>query len=258
MVMIMMPDSMDLNIEIDRRSGLAVWAQIAEQIRTAIVAGTLQPGQRLPTEQGLAASLSVNRHTVRRGLSVLAEQGLVRIEQGRGSYVEDHILDYALGSRTRFSENLAGQAERVERKLIDVRDTAASTAQGKALAIRRGTHLWQLVILGSVDGRPISIADHLFPKARFPDMPARFKDMGSITRTLASYGVHDFTRLRTRITATMPSIADAERLEIPRTRPILRTEGVNVDGAQVPIELGIARMASDRVQLIVDGTDGQM
>ena len=39
----------------------------------------------------------------------LEQSGLVRIEQGRGTFVQEHAIDYAIGKRTRFSENLRSQ-----------------------------------------------------------------------------------------------------------------------------------------------------
>ncbi len=46
----------------------------------------------------------VNRHTVRRALEELSRGGLVRVEQGRGSFVAEDVLDYKVEPRTRFSE----------------------------------------------------------------------------------------------------------------------------------------------------------
>ena len=64
----------------------------------------LKPGTRLPTEAELSAQFGVNRHTVRRALEELSRDGLVRVEQGRGSFVAEDVLDYNVEARTRFSE----------------------------------------------------------------------------------------------------------------------------------------------------------
>ncbi len=58
----------------------------------------------MPTEAELSGLFQVNRHTVRRALEELSRDGLVRIEQGRGSFVAEDVLDYAVEARTRFSE----------------------------------------------------------------------------------------------------------------------------------------------------------
>src|SRR3954462_1711093 len=85
-----------------RGQGVALWRQIAGSLETEIAGGGLSPGARLPTEAGLTAPYGVNSHTVRRAMQELENRGLVRIEQGRGSFVAEDVLDYPVGPRTRF------------------------------------------------------------------------------------------------------------------------------------------------------------
>ena len=72
----------------------ALWRQIVTALEADIAAGVTPPGARLPTEAQLAARFDVNRHTVRRALDDLSRRGRVRVEQGRGSFVTQDVLDY--------------------------------------------------------------------------------------------------------------------------------------------------------------------
>ena len=56
--------------------------QIAEQIRTAILAGQLQPGERLPAELELASDYAVSRGTIRETIKILSAQHLVETTRG--------------------------------------------------------------------------------------------------------------------------------------------------------------------------------
>jgi phosphoribosyl-ATP pyrophosphohydrolase len=67
-------------------SGIARWRQIAETLRQEVTSGVFVTG-RLPTESSLATRFHVNRHTVRRAVAVLVKEGIVRVEQGRGTFV---------------------------------------------------------------------------------------------------------------------------------------------------------------------------
>src|SRR6202042_3283321 len=89
---------------VHRQDGVALWRQIATRLQHDIGAGTYPPGGRLPTEADLSARFNVNRHTVRRALEELSRGGLIRVEQGRGSFVTEDVLDYTVGPRTRFTE----------------------------------------------------------------------------------------------------------------------------------------------------------
>ncbi|HHH29930.1 MAG TPA: FadR family transcriptional regulator [Polyangiaceae bacterium] len=61
----------------------------AEQLRQAILGGTLKPGDKLPPERKLAGSFGVNRMTLRSALGQLARARLVEVRQGSGYAVRD-------------------------------------------------------------------------------------------------------------------------------------------------------------------------
>ena len=65
------------------------YEQVAEQLRTLVVGGTLQPGARLPNEEALAREFGVSRATLREALRSLAAQDLIRTAKGArgGSFV---------------------------------------------------------------------------------------------------------------------------------------------------------------------------
>jgi GntR family transcriptional repressor for pyruvate dehydrogenase complex len=58
--------------------------RIAERLVTAIALGEFEPGQRLPTERELSATLEVSRTTVREALQRLQAAGYVTTRRGRG------------------------------------------------------------------------------------------------------------------------------------------------------------------------------
>jgi DNA-binding FadR family transcriptional regulator len=65
------------------RRGLAV----AEQLRSLVEAGSLQAGDRLPTEEDLAIHFGVSRVTIREALQMLRGLGLVEATPGRGTFI---------------------------------------------------------------------------------------------------------------------------------------------------------------------------
>lgn len=237
---------------LERKSGVALWRQIGNQLATEIESGALEAGARLPTEPDLAARFKVNRHTVRRAIAELSELGLVKVEQGRGSFVTEHVLDYPIGRRTRFSETVHRQNRNPGGELLFADQRAADETVATALEIPVGADVYLLETLGVLDGRPISVGTHYFPAERFPSLIEVHQTEGSITRTLTHFGCADYERRITRVTARMPDASDAEVLRQPRNRPILVTESVNVDTANLPVEYGVARFAADRFQIVFE------
>ena len=59
-------------------------SQIAEQIRSSILAGEFSPGDKLPPERELAEMFGVSRPSVREALNLLSSSGLVESYQGGG------------------------------------------------------------------------------------------------------------------------------------------------------------------------------
>jgi GntR family transcriptional regulator, phosphonate transport system regulatory protein len=210
----------------------------------------------LPTEKQLAERFRVNRHTLRRAMEALEVHGLVRVEQGRGSFVQEHVLDYALSSRTRFSEIVSGQNRIPGGKLIDSTIVPASEEVAAGLEIARDTPCVMLRMVGAADGRPILYGYNYFPAARFPNAASVYAETGSVTKMLRTHGVADYRRKLTRITARMPSEDEAAMLAQPRNRPVLVAEAVDADLDGVPVRYGYVRFASERVQLVFDAPEG--
>ncbi len=65
------------------------YRQLADLIRAAITEGDYPPGSLLPSEPVLAERYGVSRPTVNRAISILRNEGVVRVERGRGTVVRE-------------------------------------------------------------------------------------------------------------------------------------------------------------------------
>src|ERR1035437_9615989 len=124
-----------------RRSGVSVWRQIADTLTTEIRDRAYADTGRLPGEIELSARFGVNRHTLRQAVAALQSEGLVRIEPGRGMFVQHELLDYALSQRTRFTENLLRQGLLPSKQLLTARDMPAPERAAKELKLAKGDHV---------------------------------------------------------------------------------------------------------------------
>lgn len=232
--------------------GVAMWRRIADAIRLDIIGGKLARGEKLATEFELAARFEVNRHTVRRAIAALAEEGVVRAEQGRGTFVDQaRRLSYRIGKRTRFSEGLAGQARRLERTILSTAIEHAGTNVASALKLRPGTAVIRYDTLSLADGRPLSRATGWVSARRFPDMAERLIADPSITAAFRGYDIADYARASTHISARH---ADAEETRLLKLAPgaiLLVSEAVDADADGKPIQYALSRFPADRLELIV-------
>lgn len=74
-------------LSIDVHSDVAIYLQIVRQIKFSIAAGTLKPGQLLPSARVLSSRLTINPNTVARAFSELQNDGVIEALRGRGMVV---------------------------------------------------------------------------------------------------------------------------------------------------------------------------
>lgn len=237
---------------IERGRGVALWRQIEQQLAEDVTAGLYPEGSRLPTEPELAERFSVNRHTLRRAVAGLVEQGLLRVEQGRGTFVQEHVVDYLIGKRTRFSEIITKQHRNPAGRLLRAHEFAADQTVAKGLKLKPGTPCILLETLNDVDGRPLSISSNYFPARRFPDLIPVYAETRSITKALTHHGAGDYTRRTTKVMARLPDAEDAKALKQPASKPVLVVESINVDENDKPVQFCVARFVADRMQIIFE------
>ena len=107
--------------ELDRTNGVPVGTQLAARLRGAITGGALPAGSRLPSLRALAAEWGVHLNTARAVYERLEDEGLVRSEHGRGTFV---LPGNATGSpAAQLAADVAGRAAQAG---VDPRDVAAA------------------------------------------------------------------------------------------------------------------------------------
>ncbi len=235
-----------------RDQGVTLWRQIVRALEQEVATGFHPPGGKLPTEAQLASRFGVNRHTVRRALEELSRSGLVHVEQGRGSFVAEDVLDYIVAPRTRFSEWIRRHNKEPSGRRLDLRETAADPTVAGGLRLRSGARVIRLERLGLADLRPVGLSTHWFSAARFPGLLDALKELSTITEALARVGVSDYRRQVTRVTARAATPREAELLRIAQRRPVLVTENVNVDESGTVVEFGVACYPTPRVQIVFE------
>ena len=78
-----------LNIIISSSSNLAIYEQIMNQIKTAIINKDVVAGDALPSIRALARDLQISVITTKRGYEELEKEGLIFSKSGKGFYVNE-------------------------------------------------------------------------------------------------------------------------------------------------------------------------
>lgn len=234
-----------------RPSGTAVWRQIADTLSLEIRDRAFAATGRLPGETELATRFGVNRHTLRLAVGALQAEGLLRIEKGRGMFVQHKVINYSLSRHTRFTENLMREGLLPGKQLLTARSVAAPELAAQQLGLDRDTPVLMLETLHEADGQPVTLATAYYPAGRFDGLLEMLDEGLPTSDILCRLGIDDYLRAASRVSARMPTEETARLLKQPVTRPLLCVEGVDVDLQGVPIKYGETLFCGDRVQLVV-------
>ncbi len=241
------------NDGLGRRSGVALWRQIADRIRQDLAIWSAQDDARLPPETDLAARFDVNRHTVRAALAALAQEGLVRSERGKGTFVVRRPrIAYPIGRRTRFSTALEAQNSSGRILLLRQARVQADAVIAGALDLPVGSEVLMLDTRGLAGDTPITFATHWLDAARFADLPEHLARTGSITAALAACGVPDYERRSTVLEARRATAQEAAELDIGDGGLLMVARSLNVDMAGQPVQFSETRFAAERVEITID------
>jgi GntR family transcriptional regulator len=76
-----------------QRTGIPLYVQLEQVIKSRIMTGELLPGERIPTEKELAQTYQVSSITARQAVLNLVQEGLLLRKQGKGTYVQESVAD---------------------------------------------------------------------------------------------------------------------------------------------------------------------
>lgn len=112
-----------VEFRIDRRSGVATYVQIVQQVKQALRLGLLEPGDRLPTAREVVEATAVNPNTVLKAYRELDREGLVEGRRGLGTFVRKSLGGSVADSP--FAAELADWARRARRAGLGREDVEA-------------------------------------------------------------------------------------------------------------------------------------
>jgi GntR family transcriptional regulator/MocR family aminotransferase len=102
---------------LEKGSGEPITRQIYRLVQTAILAGRLATGAKLPSSRALAKELGVARNTIVEVYDQLLAEGYVESSAGSGTYIADTTPDHIEGAIPRGDADLVKE----ERKPLSIR-----------------------------------------------------------------------------------------------------------------------------------------
>ncbi len=225
---------------------------VAETIRAQISSGELKSNDRLPSEYELSQIHSVGRNTVRRAISELAKDGVLKTIAGVGTFVSDPRLDKTAQHLYSFSSEMEIHGKRVTSRVLEAKLISADSFLARRLQIQLGAEVAFLYRVRLMDGEPTAIERSYLPHALCPGILEHDFSSTSLYETLSTVYDKSPNHAEQVIEAGLatPEVARLLELELPAVVFVFHRETRLVSG-QV-IEYVDSELRSDRFRFFAN------
>jgi GntR family histidine utilization transcriptional repressor len=203
----------------DARAPVARFEQVKAYIRGTIESGVWQPGDRIPSEVNLVASLGVSRMTVNRALRELTGEGLLTRLSGVGTFVAESKPQSTLLMIAHIGDEIRSRGHEYTYETLLMQRETAPVVVSNALGLVPGTSVFHVICVHRENGLPVQLEDRYVNPAV---APAFIEQDFSVTRPseylYAVVPVHDIEHI---VDAGLPTRGEAELLKISPEEPCL-------------------------------------
>lgn len=240
------------------------WRALADKIAAQIDAGEYAPGAELPHIRALVAAGEGSGATVHRAYQTLAAEGYVTSSRGHGTVVRDRrrirvpLSRYGAvlapgGTKGPWESATAAQGLDGGMTVLPPERLEAPADIAAALNIAAGDPVIRRSRQATIGAEVVQIQSAWYPLdiAAAAGLDGPGKVVGGILGAMTGAGLHP-TEADERVTAWVPSPAEAAALSIGATVPVLLVERVTRDQTGRPIEVVRITGAADRLELVYD------
>lgn len=234
-----------------KRGPTPYYHQIESILRGKITSGELPEGSRLPPEDDLASSYRVSRATVRQALQNLERDGLVRREQGRGTFVSAPTRNVAQLKMTCLLEDLIALGIPAKTLVLESGYLPAPRTIAEALRLRPGAEIFSFLRVVQVKNAAFSATRIYLPawigtKLRKDDLTAQH-----LLRTLARRCSVQAEEAEQCLEAITADADQARLLGVAAGSALLSVTRTSSARSGQPVERSTTLYRSDRVRFLV-------
>jgi GntR family transcriptional regulator len=232
------------------RNPLPRYAQVADALRNRIRRGAWKRDDTIPSNEQLKAEFGVGRVTVRQAVQMLAREGLLSPEQGRGTFV---IAEPGSMRRLHVQSSLADLAEMYRGDAPDLvpiieSDDPPQLLEGEGVLAPTYRHMRRV---HSRDGQPYCIVSLYIARAIFDLAPERFRREVVIPLILETPGVV-IARARQSLDISAADLDVSRHLGIPANAPIAEVRRLFVGPDDTVLYVAEGSYRGDYIHLEMD------
>ncbi|ANZ60497.1 GntR family transcriptional regulator [Secundilactobacillus paracollinoides] len=207
------------------------------------------PNKRLPDERSLSEAYNVSRSTIKRALSVLANQGIIFKKRGSGTfinplYMRNQTIFHYEGTNLGITDSFKSDGQTQGIKLLSFKVVPASESLQQDLFLSQGDFVYEIKRLRLFDDKPFMIEQGYIPIKIVPELSEKVVS-GSIFNYLEDQQSKVVTKSFMTIRAEPSTADDQELLGLKPTEPTSIMEGIFFLDDGTPFEVSNMRMRYD-------------
>lgn len=234
-----------------KQAGTLLHKQLFVVLQQQILRGVLGDGDRLPTQEELCEQYGVSRITVRRALTDLQTAGLVRNEQGVGSFVTSALVGIKPPPTLGFVDSLRQVVEETKVHVLELAMARCPPHIATALQMDTGSQAVHVVRTRSRKNVPLMLLEAWLPP-RFEEIVTRKALAGQPLFSLITREEKDVGRVIQEVNAEIADPFTASALGIEVNSAVLRIERLVHDLRHRPIQFLSIRSSPARSRLLMD------
>jgi GntR family transcriptional regulator len=237
---------------LDRASGVPVYAQIEQRLGRMIESGAIPAGARVPSERELAELAGVSRQTARAALDSLARRGLLeRCVGRRGTVVRSTRLTFDLADFAGFTDMVGRHGVMASARVLDVARLEAPEQIARELELPPREEVYRVRRVRLADGEPITLEDSWLPATRFPSL-LDLDLQGSLYGLMSDvYGIVP-ARAWQRLEPVLAGREQARALGVAPGSPLMLVHRVARCSEGIPVEFALDHHRGDRARFVIE------
>jgi GntR family transcriptional regulator len=235
----------------------ARYRQVADELRKAIKRGDYPPGSALPSQPDLARQYGLNQTSINRAIALLRADGLVRVEHGRGAFVQEiptvkRVRRIPRGNvaGSSFAEEMRKAGLEPHAPLADLATVEAPADVAEHLQITAGDPVVRRTRQMFASDRPVQLATSYIPLEIAGSQDIALPDTGptGLYQRLAARG-YKVARFVEEIEARQPRAEEAAFLGLTEAQYVLEVARIAYTEDDRPVETVINVFPSQQWRL---------
>jgi DNA-binding GntR family transcriptional regulator len=235
---------------INRDASKPLYLQVADYLRNNIYSEEWGKGERIPSENQIMSDLNVSRGTVKKAVSMIVNEGLLKQIQGKGTYVTEGDLSYPLGKGLlSFAESLDNQHLAYETKVITSEFRKVTKEIASKLGLTLGDEYLYIKRIRFVEGEKVMLIENRLNTKLCPGLEKYDLNKESLFKVIEKTSGKSIAYSESRYAARVMGEKRAKILEVPEESPVLHLEQLVYLENGTPVEFGNVWLKANKYYL---------